>query len=265
MEFDDTAALHRISTERLGEEAGRQFAALARRGFRLERAAGSAPATGHCRLGGPAQLEPGTPWPVHDGMPLSLLAVLDTDALAPWLGDQLPVRPGLLNFFQLDPDIPYEEYAKLDTSSPAMYRVLPADPARAVETDAPASATRWPAVPLHAAGVVMLPDCWDVEDEDVTFDRDAHWGAPSLILGAMDGLDGNTADRHRAFGWPDTSYGSAVTVRDADGPAVHLLQLTGDAELGWGWGDAGSLYFTIPAGALAAGDFTRAGAEVRCC
>ncbi|WP_030261945.1 DUF1963 domain-containing protein [Streptomyces sp. NRRL B-24484] len=265
MEFDDDDALHLICAERLGEEAGGRFAALARRGFRLERTADGTPATGRCRLGGPALLEPGTPWPVHDGVPLSLLAVLDTDALAPWLGGHLPVRPGLLNFFQLDPDVPYEEYAKLDTSSPAMYRVLPADPARAVETDAPGPATRYPAVPVRAEGVVMLPDCWDVEDEDVPFDRDVHWGAPSLLLDAMEGLNGNTADRHRAFGWPDTSYSSRVTVRDADGPAVHLLQLAGDAELNWGWGDAGSLYFTIPAGALAAGDFTRAGGEGRCC
>ncbi|MEU4038913.1 hypothetical protein [Streptomyces collinus] len=27
------------------------------------------------------------------------------------------------------------------------------------------------------------------------------------------------------FGWPDTSYTLRVSSRDADGPAVHLLQL----------------------------------------
>ncbi|MGW4378697.1 DUF1963 domain-containing protein [Kitasatospora sp. NPDC004531] len=265
MEFDDHAELRRVCTERLGAEAGPQFAALARRGFRLDPATGDAPATGRCRLGGPALLDPGTPWPELDGVPLSLLAVLDTDALAPWLGGELPVRPGLLNFFQLDPDVPYEEYAKLDTSSPLMYRVLPADPARAVETPAPAPANRYPARAVRAVGTVMLPDCWDVEDHDVDFDRDAHWGATELVLLALDGYDGNTADQHRAFGWPDTSHTSAVTARDADGPAVHLLQLSGDAELGWGWGDAGTLYFTIPAAAFAAGDFSRAGAEGHCC
>ncbi|WP_367139769.1 MULTISPECIES: DUF1963 domain-containing protein [Streptomyces] len=30
-------------------------------------------------------------------------------------------------------------------------------------------------------------------------------------------------------------------------PAVHLLQLAEDEDFGWGWGDAGTMYFTIPA------------------
>ncbi|MFD8597607.1 DUF1963 domain-containing protein [Kitasatospora sp. NPDC059646] len=265
MEFADPAELSRVCLERLGDRAGPQFAAMARRGFRLEPAAHGAPATGRCRLGGPALLEPGTPWPELDGVPLSPLAVLDTDALAPWLGSELPTRPGLLNFFHLDPDLPYEDYRRLDTSSPLMYRVVSADPARAVEAAAPAPARSYPARPVHAAESTMLPDCWDVEDGDVAFDPDVHWGATSLILAELDDLDGNTAGRHCAFGWPDTSYASAVTSRDADGPAVHLLQLAEDVELGWGWGDAGSLYFTIPVKALAAGDFAAATAEGRCC
>ncbi|MFI9605015.1 DUF1963 domain-containing protein [Streptomyces sp. NPDC052043] len=81
----------------------------------------------------------------------------------------------------------------------------------------------------------------------------------------MGDTDGNTAGGYRAFGWPDTSYGSWVTRRDADGPAVHLLQLAEDTELGWGWGDAGTLYFTIPAKAFAAGAFGKAEAIGRCC
>lgn len=174
------------------------------------------------------------------------------------------MRPGLLNFFSLDPDVPYEEYRALDLGR-GRCRVIPADPARAAETVAPGPARSYPARPVHAAGVTMLPDGWDVGDDDVEFDPDEHWGASSLILDAMDGLGGNTAGRHRAFGWPDTSYASPVTRRDADGPAIHLLQLAEDAELGWGWGDAGTLYFTIPPKALAEGDFSQAGAEMRCC
>ncbi|GLW73973.1 hypothetical protein Kpho02_62710 [Kitasatospora phosalacinea] len=264
MEFHDPADLPRLCAERLGERAGAQFAAMARRGFRLETATDGAPATGRCRLGGPALLDPETPWPALDGVPLSLLAVLDTDALAPWLGAELPTRPGLLNFFQLDPDVSYEEYRKLDTSSPEMYRVVPADPARAVEVPAPAPARSYPARPVHAAASTMLPDCWDVADDDLEYDTDRHWGAASLVLDTMDGFDGNTAGKHCAFGWPDTSYGSSVTYRDADGPHVHLLQLAADEELGWAWGDAGTLYFTVPAKAFAAGDYDRADAQGHC-
>ncbi|MFI9425803.1 DUF1963 domain-containing protein [Streptomyces achromogenes] len=265
MQFDDPGSLNDACIQRLGERAGRQFAAMARRGFRLIRSSEKARATGQCRLGGPALLEPETLWPEHNGVPLSLHAVLDTEALASWLGTELPVRPGLLNFFYLDPDLPYEEYRKLDLSDSGTWRVIPADPAHAVMVTAPRPARSYGATPVHAAEVIMLPDCWDVEDDDVEFDRGRHWGAASLILSEMGDLDGNTAGSHCAFGWPDTSYTLMVSSRDADGPAVHLLQLAEDTELGWGWGDAGTLYFTIPAKALAAGDFGKVVAQVLCC
>lgn len=142
--------------------------------------------------------------------------------------------------------------------------MIPADPARAVETAAPEPARSYPTTPVHAAQVIMLPDCWDVEDEDVEFDTE-YWGAPSLILNEMGDLDANTAGKHCAFGWPDTSYASKVTDRDADGPAIHLLQLAEDAELGWGWGDSGTMYFVIPANAFVAGDFGQAGWVMHCC
>ncbi|MFG2809630.1 DUF1963 domain-containing protein [Streptomyces massasporeus] len=264
MQFDDPGSLDDVCVQRLGEKAGRQLAAMARRGFRLVVAEEGAEATGRCRLGGPALLEPGTVWPELGGVPLSLHAVLDTDALAPWLGAELPVRPGLLNFFYLDPDLPYEEYRKLDVYQSGVWRVIPADPARAVAATAPRPARSYPAMPVHAVEVTMLPDCWDIEDDDVEFDRDEHWAVSSLILTGMADLDGNTAGSHCAFGWPDTSHTLPVSSRDADGPAVHLLQLAEDTELGWGWGDAGTLYFTIPAQALAAGDFDRAVAQLIC-
>ncbi|MFJ4579438.1 hypothetical protein [Streptomyces echinatus] len=74
--------------------------------------------------------------------------------------------------------------------------------------------------------MTMLPDCWD-------------------------------AGSHCAFGRPDTSHTLQVSSRDADGPAVHLLQLAEDTGLGGGWGDAGTLYFTIPAGGTGEGRFRR--------
>ncbi|MFF8992204.1 DUF1963 domain-containing protein [Streptomyces sp. NPDC014983] len=275
MQFGNPADVRRVCVERLGEKAGRQFAAMARRGFRLVRATddhrttGAGPTglgpTGRCRLGGPALLEPGTPWPEHGGVPLSLHAVLDTDALAPWPAGELPVRPGLLNFFHLDPELAYDDLRRLDPAGPGACRVIPADPAAAIEATAPGPARSYPATPVHAAEVTMLPDCWDVEDEDVEFDRNVHWGAASLILDALGDLDGNTGGSHCAFGWPDTSYTLRVSPRDGAGPAVHLLQLAADADLGWGWGDAGTLYFTIPVKALANGDFHKATAQTLCC
>jgi hypothetical protein len=265
MDFDDLVNMRRILAERLGDTAGPQLAAMARRGFRLDRPTDDAPATGRCRLGGPALLEPSTPWPHLGGVPLSLHAVLDTDALVGWLGTELPTRPGLLNFFYLDPDVPYEQYRLLDHSSPDMYRVISADPTRAVEMAAPEPARRYAAIPVNASERTALPDCWDLEEGDFEYDSNKHWGVESLCLAEMDDLDGNTGGRHYAFGWPDTSYAAKVTARDADGPAIHLLQLAEDGELGWGWGDAGTMYFTIPAKAFASGDYSKAVAGGICC
>ncbi|MEU6242862.1 DUF1963 domain-containing protein [Streptomyces sp. NPDC047024] len=249
MEFTDMAELRRVCAERLGERVGAQYAALARRGFRLEPARGAT----RCALGGAALLNPDTPWPRLEGVPLSLLAVLDTESLGG--------APGLLNFFHLDPDIPYEEYQRLPAWAPQASRVIPADPLRATETPAPTPARRYPARPVRPTEVVMLPDCWDVPDTALEYDPAEHWGAASLLLGTMSDLDGNTSGTHRALGWPDTSYATSVMPPDS----LHLLQLAEDADLGWGWGDAGTLYFTIPEKAYAEGDFGAAMAEIRCC
>ncbi|MEU5186582.1 hypothetical protein AB0G83_05385 [Streptomyces klenkii] len=89
--------------------------------------------------------------------------------------------------------------------------MIPADPARAVEAAAPEPARSYPARPVHAAEAVMLPDCWDVQDDDVGlgfdfgFDAYEHWGAASLILSKMGDLDGNTAGSH----WADSQSGTS--------------------------------------------------------
>ncbi|WP_158562746.1 DUF1963 domain-containing protein [Marinitenerispora sediminis] len=125
-----------------------------RPGFPLTPARDTRPPIGASRLGGPALLEPGTPWPDHEGVPLNLLAVLDTDALAPWLtADDLPVRPGLLNFFHQ-----YEaDGAQGHSIAPEACRVIPARPRRAEVVPAPAEATAFAPVPLHTRPVVSGP------------------------------------------------------------------------------------------------------------
>lgn len=96
--------MRELCVAELGEAEGEKLAAMALPGFRLTPARPVKPAAGLSRRGGPALLDPGTPRPQCDGIPLSLFAVLDTEVLAPWLGDVLPHRAGLLNFFYLQPD-----------------------------------------------------------------------------------------------------------------------------------------------------------------
>src|SRR3954452_22139775 len=94
------AEIRELCIEHLCERVGSQLADLAKPGFVLE-SADKDFQTGRCRAGVDiAFLEPGTPWPQdQQGRPLSVLAVLDTDELTPWLGDELPTRLGLVNIF----------------------------------------------------------------------------------------------------------------------------------------------------------------------
>ncbi|WBO61764.1 DUF1963 domain-containing protein [Streptomyces camelliae] len=205
-------------------------------------------------------LEPGTAWPEIDGVPLSPHAVLDTDALAPGLAAELPTRPGLLNFFHLVPDVPYERYRLLDLSGPEACRVIPAAATRAVKRAAPEPARSYPVRPLRATEVTMLPDCWDIEDADVDFDPD-ETGVRHRSSSPRWATSTGTPPSGIAPSAGPTPLTGRVTRRDSDGPAVHLLQLAQDAELGWGRGDAGTLYFSDPGEGLHGRPLQQGGGE----
>ncbi|MFF4344454.1 hypothetical protein ACFY00_31585 [Kitasatospora sp. NPDC001540] len=44
--------------------------------------------------------------------------------------------------------------------------------------------------PLPTTAVAMLPDGWDVVDDDLECDADRHWGAAPLVLDSTEGFDG---------------------------------------------------------------------------
>ncbi|MCP2168637.1 DUF1963 domain-containing protein [Goodfellowiella coeruleoviolacea] len=159
---DLVAEIERHCAEVLGQHGGRNMAALARRGHLIVPADAGEQGTGRCRLGGAALLEPGTRWPEVDGIPLSLLAVLDVDALACWLGAELPASPGLLNFFHIQPYLDHEQYDGVNPfTDPRSWRVIAARPEHAVETPAPAGH-------LTRAGEVLL--------RQLTSDDEFEWG-----------------------------------------------------------------------------------------
>lgn len=231
------------------------MAALARRGHLITPISDGGPPTGRCRLGGTALLDPGTHWPEVDGIPLSLLAVLDVDALAPWLGEELHTSPGLLNFFHVQPYLDYEQYDGINPfDDPRAWRVIAAKPERAVETPAPASAFVFDQRPAWADPIITLPG----HEESVvgSLDLGPGYEQRNSVVEAYDihttwppGTDGY-ADGHRAFGWPWPQQG-ALTGEDE----VLLLQLSSDDE--FQWGDGGLLYYMITAEALRAGDFSQ--------
>ncbi|TQN31888.1 uncharacterized protein YwqG [Haloactinospora alba] len=285
--------IERLCTSHLGTDMGPRVAALFRNGFELYPTGEGEKPSGRCRFGGPALLEPGTPWPASEHGTLTLLAVLDTDALAPWLDVALPPGANLLNVFyggyndMIEDGTNHSRHAVF--GAPRDWRVVPADPAKAVEAPAPSGVGTLPLRPVRAEPIVTVPDLNDTDfalgkerlDPEV---REALAGIqePLLELLPDDGNDGGfrhmhehapdlDAERringHRAFGWPWQMQGEPI----ADDSRLHLLQLDSDHLLQldtddmWEWGDGGMISLDIPAEALRAGDFSQVYCEFACC
>lgn len=260
------AELEEHCAETLGEHDGRRMAALARRGYCIAPVEDGGTPAGRSRFGGGALLDPETEWPHVEGIPLNFMAVLDAEVLAPWLGEELPAVPGLLNFFYFEPDLPYEQYRRFDVfTDPRCWRVVPADPQRAEERPAPSPAHVFDPRPMAAAPIISLPNYDESVVQDLLDSYDER-GMPRWLdafdLGnvwqsEIDYPAYDCGHHHRAFGWPLPLQGGFL--RDGE---VHLLQLDSDDQ--WQFGDFGLLYYAIPIDALRAGDFSQVRVEMQC-
>ncbi|GAA3522322.1 hypothetical protein FHR32_006276 [Streptosporangium album] len=244
------AALHDFCVERFGAELTPRIVSLARPGFDLRRAE-PGEGSGHCRFGGRAMLEPGTPWPTCEDDPLSLFAVLDTDVLAPWLGDLAPAGTGLLNFFYLD-DIGL-------AFEPEAVAVIAARSGHAVEIDPPAESKVFAPVAWKAESGFAMPDgydaAWEEILDDVEYDTyeyisdyvrigntesDWLWARPGVLTSG-----------EIAFGWPMLPGTVSQNFPDGEDPNSfhHLLQLSDQGE--WHMeGEGGWMHWSIPTQAL---------------
>ncbi|WP_281250154.1 DUF1963 domain-containing protein [Nonomuraea jiangxiensis] len=204
-----------------------------------------------------------------------MFAVLDTDALAPWLGDLLPADTGLLNFFYLDSDSETCDPAAADLAgrfriyAPQMGAVVAARSGHAVETDPPARSgvfapVAWAASPGFAFPDTFDPAWWaiDVEpgaDGDLVVDYVIEYTNMSNLDSDWPERPGALYGRDAAFGWPIFPTGSSPLLPGKDDPNRyhHLLQLSDEHEWRIG-GDGGWMHWSIPTDALRTGDFSRA-------
>ncbi|MEV0143828.1 MULTISPECIES: DUF1963 domain-containing protein [unclassified Nonomuraea] len=289
MDYQESLAkVEALCVEQLGEHLGRQLAALARPGFGLYdhgfEVEDCLPRESRTTFGGPAFLDPGTPWPEHEGLPLSLYAVLDIASMPAWLGDELPADVGLLNFFCLDPNDEYRAATggRRDTMDDLQVcHVVPADAARAVEVEAPEPATVHDQIPLQAVRAVTLPmsshwynydrilDTLDVGAEAARspghivcerFDWEGFTMDQGLYCKEDDDGDFVSLGLCQAFGWPWLN-------REAtERPYRHLLTLSlltlDTPEDRWAWDDGGYVHFLIDEEALRAGDFSQVRVEL---
>ncbi|NSC24359.1 DUF1963 domain-containing protein [Streptomyces albus subsp. chlorinus] len=260
-------ALRDFCAEHLGPGLAERVAGLARPGFALTPAAPDQ-AAGHSRFGGDPLLEPGVPWPTCEGLPMSLLAVLDTDALPPWLDGLLPPGTGLLNFFHLDTESEQSDPAawdvvrELGVRAPEAGCVVAARSRLAVETGPPTGASVFAPVAWQAEPGFVLPDlfddAWDTLGLGLGADHDA---VQAFTYELHNGLSvpGEPRSEDLAFGRPVFPTGSAPLLPDGEEAESyhHLLQLSDKHEWSIG-GDGGWMHWSIPTRALRAGDFTQA-------
>jgi len=260
--------------DRLGENIAGQLIELARPGFALT-AAEPDQATGQCRFGGRPLLEPGTAWPMCEGTPLSLVGVLDTDALAPWLGGLVPPGAGLLNFFYLDSDSKLNDpqamelELKLDAHDPRKSAVIPAAPSRAVEATPPARASvfepeAWTAAPAIALLCLERDPALEQIDLGTAPDKFASEMPSDYIdrhieTWEWEQIPARVTSDDVAFGWPEFPTGNSPWFPDGEDPNLyhHLLQFSGNDQ----WrleGEGGWMHFSIPTEALRKGDFSQA-------
>ncbi|OMI35851.1 hypothetical protein SPAR_29871 [Streptomyces sparsogenes DSM 40356] len=271
-----TAGCHRrFCTALFGAELATRVVSLARPGFELTRAAPK-DAAGNSRFGGHPMLEPGTPWPTCEGVPLSLFAVLDTDALTPWLDGLIPAGAGLLNFFYLDSESELCDPAAVEVASGSfcddqeLGAVIAARSGHAVETDPPARSSVFTPIPWAASPGFAFPDTYDpawgtlwaepdVYDEDIECVRD--YASISNLDPDNDWVSrpGHIIAENLAFGWPIFPTGGSPTRRNGEDPNLyhHLLQLSDQDEWRIG-GDGGWMHWSIPTEALRSGDFSQA-------
>jgi uncharacterized protein YwqG len=123
---------------------------LGRPAIRLRRSEEAAPS----HLGGNALLADGVAWPWWEEKPLSLVAVLNLQDLAPFTTDvQLPNR-GILNFFY---EADEQQAWGFDPLHRDGWRVVYTDSDDAVSTPAPAGALVFPTIALDPEQTLTMP------------------------------------------------------------------------------------------------------------
>ena len=179
------------------------------------------------RLGGPAVLPPGEPWPTAAGRPLSFLAALDLDELdASRIHDAMPDSGWLLFFADLDEEGVIGEEANRPDSAIRVYYVspasapIPADLSDELRTvDGGVLRNR----PITANAVLSLPDGYGAAAElglD-TFEGISYEEILELLRGAL-----NPAQRDARRDAPDLEEWDPdqdVEMTDEDGDVEFIL------------------------------------------
>lgn len=222
-------------------------------------------------LSGAAQLDPSFEWPARDGRPLDFLAQLNLGEI-PDTGHARPPQ-GLLSIFHDTENQPWGDLPDdlsgtvvLFTPDPALARPLlkPGTP--------PHAPPRKPLAFSQTGAFCLNRDQEERLDEFIQQADDVSAEVVSDMKMTLE--EANPSDGHRVLSAPsviqndmddDLASAAGFLGLPPGTPWTLLLQLDSDSDLGWCWGDAGCLYFWIPAADLAEGRFDRVWTILQCC
>jgi len=283
VQLSESAAsrLPSLARQYLGEAGSTLVSALSP-SVRLRRTHACDPASPASRLGGMALLADGQRWPLTgDGTPLSFIGQISTaDISAP---DGCPPLPAgsLLAFFY---EAARQEAWGNDPADAPYWRVIAAPRGAAVPVTAPGGAEVFSAHQVVPEHVITVPD----QDEPV---NDAFLDTAGDALGRLyqELGSGVRGPRHRMFGWPELVQnpmqlecqlashgirtGGPAGYRDPQVPELRggapdwllLLQVDTDDDVGWMWGDSGTIYYWIRRQDLHRARFDHTWMILQCC
>ena len=276
----DVGALGTLARRRFGD-AGQVLESSARSSVRLQRAEACSDIDAGSRFGGTALLPAGQAWPAtRAGRPLSFLAQVSTaDIQTPSGVPILPADTLLAFFYEADE----QEGWGFDPGDRQYSAVIPVPAADAVAVTPPPQAPAFSAYRMLHRTVTTIPD----QDEPPLVGLGTDYGAFRRLYADLDRDD--KAPWHRMFGWPELVQNpmqlecqlasNGIYVGDpkgyrhpraaelAPGAAdwLLLLQLDTDDEIGWMWGDTGTIYYWIRRQDLLAARFDQAWMIFQCC
>jgi uncharacterized protein YwqG len=271
-----------LALRRLGQP-GLIIAEQALPSVRLTRGLATDPWGKRSRLGGQPLVAAGFEWPRTDaGKALSFVAQLNTADVAADVLLPLPQDTLLAFFFEAD-----EQHGwGFDPAHRQYWHVCATPLERAVVAAAPPDSRSFTSRALRPRKVVTVPDSrepplderWGYDDDDF-----------NAIYDDLENSSSSDAPRHRMFGWPDLVQNpmrlecqlasNGVNVGHVDGydesvaeqlsagadDWILLLQLDTDDEVGWMWGDSGTIYYWIREEDLKACRFDRVWMVLQCC
>ena len=249
---------------------------------RLRTAGMCDPASAGTRFGGMPLVDPLFEWPKTEaGKALTFLGQLNSNEINAVLGSALLPAATLLSFFYEAED---QRGWGFDPADGQYARVIATSAATAGVPELPTATFMFPSHTLRPELVLTAPEQWEPPIIELwEADRDGI----NEFFRSIEFASG--PPRHRVFGWPDLVQNpmqlecqlasNGIYVGGPDGyrdPRVEglaacaadwilLWQIDTDDDVGWTWGDVGTIYYWIRRQDLAEARFDRTWMIFQCC